>query len=469
MDVPQCRGCRERDAVIGTLLERVVALETEVRELKARLAQHASNSSMPPSANPPGAPAPVLKKPTGRRPGGQPGHRGQTRVRLPPQRLQQVVPFVPPRCARCQAPLPIEAGPDDPEPTWHQVAELPEQVASVTEYQGHARTCPSCGHVTRAPIPAALRATAIGPRLAAALSYLRGCPHVSQRGVEEIVETIFGVPVALGTISHLEQEMSQALACAYEATSVAVQAAPVKHVDETGWKRAGKPCWLWAAATQAMARFVIHGRRSVEGLRALVGQALAGILCSDRWAAYQHWATRRRQVCWAHLKRDFQRCVDRGGPAARIGRDGLSAVAYVFEGWYAFRGGGLSRAGMRKELVPIRRELRGVLERGCGCADRKVARFCRNVLAVESALWTFTRVEGVEPTNNLAERVLRSAVLWRKRAFGCHSEAGCRFVERMLTVVQTLRLQRREVVDYLHRALVAHRTGLPPPQLLSEA
>jgi transposase len=167
-----------------------------------------------------------------------------------------------------------------------------------------------------------------------------------------------------------------------------------------------------------------------------------------------------------HLKRDFQKCVDRG--AAAVGELGLSAVSLVFDAWHLFRGGGLSRAGLQKELAPIRRELRNVLEEGRGCADAKVATFCANLLAVYPALWTFSKFQGVEPTNNHAERVLRSAVLWRKNAFGCHSARGCRFVERMLTVVQTLRLQKRQVLDYLHRALLAHRTGQPPPKLVLE-
>ncbi len=114
-----------------------------------------------------------------------------------------------------------------------------------------------------------------------------------------------------------------------------------------------------------------------------------------------------------------------------------------------------------------RTPLHEALERGRGCADAKSATFCTNLLALEPALWTFAQVEGVEPTNNHAERLLRSGVPWRKNAFGCHSEAGCRFVEQMLTVVQTLRLQKRPVLDYLYQALVAHRSGLPAPALVN--
>jgi transposase len=302
--------------------------------------------------------------------------------------------------------------------------------------------------------------------LAAALAYLSGCHHLSKRGVQEVVAGLFGLAVGLGTVTQVEQEMSHALAPAHAEARQAVQAAASKHVDETGWKRAGQRCWLWTAATTTVAYFLIQARRGWDALKALVGDTVAGIVHSDRWSAYNRIPVGQRQLCWAHLKRDFQQCVDRGGPATAIGHDGLTVVAVVFEAWYAFRGGGIDRAGLQAELAPIRVALGAVLADGCGCADAKVATFCHNLLGLEPALWTFVAIEGVEPTNNHAERVLRRGVLWRKRAFGCHSEAGCRFVERILTVVQTLRLQQRDVLDYLHQALRAHRTGLPIPKLL---
>ncbi len=173
-----------------------------------------------------------------------------------------------------------------------------------------------------------------------------------------------------------------------------------------------------------------------------------------------------RQICWAHLKRDFQKCVDRGGPAAVIGQEGLKIVGKVFKAWHLFRGGGLSRAQLQKRLDPIARHLRKVLDAGCKCADSKAANFCHILVALEPALWRFVVTEGVEPTNNHAERILRRGVLWRKISFGCHSAAGCRFVERMLTVTQTLRLQNRNILHFLIEAVHNHRTSLPIPSLL---
>jgi transposase len=449
------------------LRRRVAELEAIVRDLQAQLRRHAGNSSVPPSANPPAAPKPVVKEPTGRSPGGQPGHAPCVRVRLAADRVQQVIHHLPRVCRRCGHDLPAEPGPHDPPPTWHQVAELPAIAAVVTEHQGPTRTCPHCGTRTHAPIPAEVRAHVCGPRLAAAIAHLSGARHDSKRGVEETVEALFGVPVALGTVAAIEQETSAALAAAHAEAVAAVRAAPVKNVDETGWKTFGRLCWLWAAVTDTVACFRIHAGRGWDGLRALLGDAPAGVVGSDRWAAYNRPAVRDRQVCWAHLKRDFRAMVDRGGPAKAVGNELLCFVEDLFLCWHRIRDGTWARATLQRNIAELRPAVREALERGtvCGCAKTEVV--CTNLLALEPALWTFARVEGVEPTNNAAERAVRPAALWRRRSFGCHSDGGCRFVERMLTAVQTLRRQGRPVFDYLAEAIAAHRRGQPTPHLLT--
>ena len=460
MGKPDCPDCQ-------ALLQVIAHLQARVRDLEARLNNNACNSSLPPSANPLGAPKPVVKKKSRRRPGGQPGHPPRLKQLLPPERVQKAIPFVPRRCRRCRAALPAEAGPADPPPTRHQVIDLPPVVARVTEYQGHARTCPGCGTLTHEPIPRALLAHSVGPRLTASLSYLTGCHGVSKRGVEEIAADLFDAPIALGTVANLEQEVSAALAAPHQEAVAAVQAAAVKHADETSWKVRGRLCWLWGAAAANVALFVIHAKRSALGLAALLGTTIQGILCSDRWGVYAQVPAARRQVCWAHLKRDSQKVVDGGGPSVWVGRRGLRLVKKVFAAWHAFVAGQVTRAQLQAQLDPLADRMSRVLLEGAICGDDpRVAAFCEKVLALEPALWTFTRVEGVEPTNNFRERLLRRAVLWRKRSFGCWSVAGCRFVQRILTVVQTRRLQGRSVLDYLHDALRAHRASQPCPKLL---
>jgi transposase len=385
---------------------------------------------------------------------------------LPADRVDSIVTYIPSACSGCHGPLPVEAGPDDPEPSWHQVAELPRLAAVVTEHQAHARTCPGCGQLNRATIPAGVRAHVIGPRLAAMMSYLSGRFHLSKRSVRELVEAAYEIPVSLGTVAALEQQTGVALIPAHHQARDAVRQAPVKNADETGWKQAGARRWLWTAATATVAYFVIHVRRGACGLKALLGEAITGVVISDRWWGYNGLPLEQRQVCWAHLKRDFRKCLERGGPGKAIGEVGLMVVEDVFTLWWEYREGLIDRPSLGAQLEPVIEELRVALERGSGCADGKVMAFCDNLLVLYPALWLFAGVEGVEPTNNHAERILRMGVLWRKNAFGCHSESGCRFVERMLTVVQTLRLQKRSVLDFLEESVIAHRSGTPTPALV---
>ncbi len=454
---PQCPGCRERDARIAALEERVAALEGRLNDLtKPRLPPR------PGAALTKGPP----KKSTGKKPGGQPGHPPHLKQLLPADRVNHTVSYVPKECAHCHQPLPKQAGEQDPPPVRHQVAELPELAAQITEYQGHARTCRCCGKVTRATIADEIRAHSVGPRLTAALSYFAGCHGVSKRGVEEISAAMFRAPIALGTIANLEQEMSAALAPAHQQAVAAVRQAPVKYVDETGWKQAGRKRWLWAAATTTVAVFIIDVFRNVTALRKLLGPTLSGILCSDRWRAYDHVELLQRQVCWAHLKRNWEAMLERGGKAKIVAERSLTVQQRVFELWHLFRGGGCSRSQLDEEMAPLMLDLLAVLHAGLRSRDRKTKRFCARLLSVYPALWTFVVIDGVEPTNNHVERVQRRAVVWRRRSFGCQSAAGCRFVERILTVVQTLRLQGRSVLQFLHEAIDAHRSGSLGPALV---
>ncbi len=290
------------------------------------------------------------------------------------------------------------AGPDDPEPRWHQCVEVPEIVVQVLEHLAHGRRC-RCGHVTWANLPEAIQQRVCGPRLSATLSFLSGVLHASKRRIEEFAETVLRVPLALGTISNLEQEMSAALAAAHAEAQGAVQQASAKHVDETGWKQAGAKCWLWGAATALVACFVIAPSRGAAGLAALLGKKIKGIISSDRWSVYGQLKLGLRQFCWAHLKRDFQKLVDRGGAARPYGERGLAVVQILFHEWHLFRGGG-SRTALRQELEPLRAAMRSWLEDGARCRDAKAAALCGNLLDAEPALWTFLYKDGVEPTNN---------------------------------------------------------------------
>ncbi len=463
METVACPGCRERDQRIAALEKRVAELEDQLRQF---LGRNASNSSIPPSANPPGAPRPTAKPKSGRKPGGQKGHPPQPRPRLPEDRVDTVKHLRPTACGHCHAPLPAAAGPNDPPPVWHQVLELPPVLVHVTEYQGHARTCRGCGHVTRASIPAAIRAHGLGPRLTATLSALTGTFHVSNRDARAIAATIFGAPLAVGTVAAAEREMRAALDGPYAEAQDACQGAAVNHVDETSWKLGKQLIWLWTAVSRVCTFFLIHPRRSAAALAAVFRTAFAGITISDRWVVYNRVPVYQRQLCWAHLIRDFQAVYETRGAGREIGGALLCFAEDVFTFWYRVRDGTLKRSSFKQYISEQRPWLRDRLARGAACGCAKTAALCGNLLKLEPALWTFARVEGVEPTNNAAERALRKAVLWRKRSFGCKSEAGCRFVERMLTVGKTLQQHRRPVLTYLVDCIVAARQGRPAPKLL---
>jgi transposase len=459
MAEPGCPRCQE-------LERRVEELERQIRELVAKLNTNSTNSSTPPSANPLNAPKPVKKTKSKRKRGGQPNHRPHLKKLFPSEQVTRIKPIVPKVCEECQAELPREAGPSDPEPKRFQTIELPPITLDVTEHQAHGRICPCCGHLTQATIPAETRAHSVGPRLTATLSYLTGCHGLSKRAVEEIAENVLGAPIALGTVANLEREVSAALQPAHEEALEAVRQAEVKFADETSWKLWGKLCWLWTAATMNVAAFVIHGKRGAVGLKALLGEEISGFLHSDRWHVYQIVPSSRRQICWAHLKRDFRKILERGGPSIFVGRRGLRLVREVFAAWHAFQEGTITRRTLQKRIEPLQRRMgRTLVEGGLG-DDPRVATFCQNILELEDALWTFTRRDHVEPTNNFMERLLRPAVLWRRRSFGCNSETGCRFVERILTVVQTCRLRGRNTLEYIYQAVSNHRQGAACPTLL---
>ncbi len=461
MEVPECPGCRVLLARLAEAEAKILALEAQVRDLLDKLKPPPS-----PRVIVPQPPAPA-KKPTGRKRGGQPGHPPAMKTMVGPERVDRVVAYVPERCSHCATKLPRQAGPADPEPTRHQVAELPPMAAEITEHQGHARTCPRCGVVTREPIPAEVRRHSVGERLTAALSYLTGVHGVSKRGVEEMAEHLFDVSIALGTVANREQEMSAALVPAHEEARRAIAAAAVKNVDETGWKEAGKKRWLWVAATRKAVYFLIHPCRNLSALKRVVGETMRGILTSDRWCVYDEWPKKKRQVCWAHVKRNWEKQAERGqATATRLAAWWLDAQRRVFELWHRFRRRTCTRMDLDGPIASLMIEMHEILRKGRVSRDRVLARFCTRLRQVYADLWTFVEKPGVEPTNNRAERVLRRAVLWRRRSFGCHSASGCRFVERILTVVQTLRQQGRSVLDFLTDAITAHRAGTPTPRLL---
>ena len=418
---------------------------------------------MPPSANPPWAPRPVSRKPSGRKPGGQPGHEGHHRELLPLDQVDEVVKHKPMRCRHCGAKF--AEGVSGELVGRHQVSELPRRAVKVTEHQAMACTCQRCGMTTRQPIPQELTRSVLGDRLSATVAFVSSRVHGSRRAVEELLEEVLGAPLALGTVMAREREMTQALSEPYRQAKEAIQKASAKNVDETGWRRAGK--FLWVAATRSLAVFHLDPCRNRDAMHELLGRKIKGTICTDRFGVYEKIPLARRGLCWSHLKRDFKDLAEQKGPAQRIGDAGLAVCARVFDLWQQFRERKISRWALAGLLMPVRRKMNRLLKQGIRSPAQRAARFCRELLRLEPALWTFGKVKGIEPTNNHAERMLRPAVMWRKQSLGSHSLGGCRFVERIMTALQTLRLRGQSVMDYLEQAIHALRCGVSPPPLLA--
>lgn len=446
------------------LLLRVQELEAELATLRERVNRNSRNSSQPPSSDGPNVP-PQPRKPAKngkRRRGGQPGHPGTTRKLVPPEQVKDSYDIKPQSCRQCGHTLEGQ----DPEPQRHQVTEIPPVVAEIIEYRLHRLTCPDCGSETCAELPPGVPQGAFGPRLQAMASLLSGRYHLSKRDIEEIMDDFFQADISVGAVCALEQRTSAAVCGPVAEAREYVKEQPVVHMDETGWREAHEKAWLWVAATSWVTVFLIRCSRGGKVAREMLGETFSGILNSDRWSAYNWRPAASRQLCWAHLLRDFQAFVERGGESERIGTAILAQSDQMFDWWHRIRDGTMPRATFQANMASVQLEVGALLRQGTTCAHDKTAGTCRDILKREVALWTFVDVEGVEPTNNLGERQVRPGVIWRKMSFGTQSEAGSRFAERMMTVVSTLKQQQRNALDYLTEACDAANWGRPAPSLL---
>jgi transposase len=461
-------------AYLEALEALVVAHETRIAALEAGLRQDSSTSSRPPSSDPPktqaqrrAPPPPAKRDGEPRQRGGQAGHPGHHRELLGEERVDRVVAVTPDACRGCGAGLPQEAGPCDPADERVQVVELPPVRAEVTEYRLAARQCRSCGTTTRAGRPAEAGVGSFGPRLHGVATLLVGRYRLSRREAVACLAELGEVELSVGALARLEQTTSAALAPVVDAVAAAVQQAPVANLDETGWWQGQTRSWLWTMVTETLTLFRLDPSRSKAVAQSLLGPDWTGIVGSDRYSAYRYLPLEQRQLCWAHLIREFRKIAAYNHHQRPFGERLLEITTRIFAAWYRFRTGTSDRSTLLLEVAPLQQELRQALEAGLAPPHAVVAgALCGNLLDSWPALWTFTRVDGVEPTNNAAERALRPAVLWRKGSFGTQSDAGSRFVERIMTVAATCKQQGRSLLDFLVSAVTAARLGLPPPSLL---
>jgi transposase len=438
---------------------RLQALQKQVDDLHHRLDQSSTNSSRPPSSDPPHVKRPPPRPTSGRKRCGQPGHKRQQRPLVPPEQVKQVIPLKPTACRKCGHDLQGE----DPQPRQHQAAEIPPFRPEVTEYRLHRLTCTQCGTRASASLPDGVPAGAFGPRLQAVLAVLAGGYRLGKRPIRQLAQDFFGLSISTGMVAKLEQSTSAALESPMAELEEYVRT-QTANVDETSWREAGRRAWLWVVVTPLVTIFHVAATRCGKVAKHLLGSAHGQVVTSDRWKAYN--CFRRRQLCWAHLRRDFQAMIGRQNGGASVGKRLIELSDRMFGWWHRVRDGTLCRSSFQVYVSGLRAKVFDALRDGATCGCPKAAATCRELIAHEQKLWAFVWREGVEPTNNAAERALRHAVLWRKGSGGTDSSRGSRFVERVSSVRETCRQQGRDLLGYLTACCQAHLEDKDAPCLL---
>lgn len=460
-----------REEVIATLLQmdarirELEKIEQRVGELEqrvARLTRNSTNSSKPPSSDPPSLKKPGTgKKPGKRKQGGQPGHKGKKRELLPASEMDVIHDVFPQECEQCRKPLSQSVLDPTRQPLRHQVVELPPIVPLKTEYRLHSLLC-SCGRHTVANLPKDVAGSSFGPRVHAAIAYLTAVHRVSRRGISEIMATFFGIKISTGAVCEANNRVSEACVPMVGAIKRYLRSATVLNIDETGWKNKGARRYLWCFVAPLAVLFHVSESRGAKVLKEILGESFAGIIGSDDHSAYNCYHKHGlRQLCWAHLIRKLKALRDdRSSPHAYcFARNMLKEVGTIFACWHAFQNSGGSRDQLWLDTQPMRDRMHDYCEMFLGSTDPLVTTRAKRTLANWEHLFTFLQYEGVEPTNNIAERAIRPSVQWRKLCFGSQSDTGERFTERMLSVIATCRLHRINPFDFLTKAVSAAFSG----------
>lgn len=450
-------------AEVTTLQSTVTTLHAKIQELEDRLNRNSSNSSLPPSANPPGAPKHAPKKPTGRKRGGQPGHKGHHRAMADPDETR---PHRPECCRHCQGAFngtEAEVG----KRVRHQVAEIPPVRPFVTEHQLLAVQCTSCGQVSRAALPEGVPTGQFGPRLVALAALLSGRYRISRRELTSLFQEGFGLKLSVGSAQALCERAAEALEKPYEEIAKEVLAQPVIHADETSHPHQGKKHWLWMVASKWGAVFRIDRGRGREARNAILPDDYGGTVVSDRWHVYD--AFERRQLCHAHLLRNWRAVSERKHPSAKVvGEWGIAETLRLLELHRLFREGELTREGLVLRMRVVKARYARLLNMAEDSGDKKAMAMAKGLNEKWAYLWTCVTTEDVDPTNNRGEREIRPAVIWRKSSLGTQSDEGQRFVERILSVSATAKTLGVSIFVFLIEACEAMFKMQPAPSIYAQ-
>ncbi len=474
-----------REGCVAFLLEltsaydaQIAGLEERLRRLEVQARQDSRTSSKPPSQDPPKsrqqrraearlkAKELLAKEGAKREAGAQEGHAGTGRRLAPEDQVDEIVAHYPQECRGCGHEFTLDERSPGGRFGRHQVAELPPISVVLVEHRTHRLHCPECGTRTTAALPAGVGDSAFGPRLRAAIVTLTARNRISRRGIAELAGELFGARLSTGSVDAICQHASTALADGHEALRDWILTQHAVHVDETGWRTAGDSRALWGMCTPDASIFQVAEHCNREQFDQLIA-GYDGIVVSDRWPGYQHLDPNRRQVCWSHLQRDFRRHSEGLAEQKIFGEQGLLLTGRVFKAWRAFQHEHQDPERLATEIEPVQTELQELLTH----AGRKSPRtrlhrvFANNLLKIWPALWTFVTIDGVQPTNNPAERALRGPVIHRKLSHGTRSQNGERFAERALSAAATCRQQHRSLFEFLAELITAHNRGDPLPAL----
>jgi hypothetical protein len=466
----------EQQKQIADADKQIADAEKQIADLERQLAlrkQNSTNSSKPPSSDGlAGEPRERgRRKKSRRKVGGQPGHRGAHRPLVPIAKVDEIRPILPEQCQHCGHTLPthIEQVQTTGEAQRHQVTELPPIQARTIEYQCHRVICPECGKGTRAAVPEEARGH-FGPQLTALIAYLTVVCRMPRRVVEALLGQVLGIDISLGSTQKCWEEASQAVAAPCQELEQQLKDEPVLNIDETGWRTNGAKRFLWAFVAARYVVYTVAATRGSAVLTRLLGAVFQGILCSDRFSAYLKYHSGKAQFCWAHLKRNLLGIVEftKSSAVERFCRDGLAQHARLFRLWHKFRGGQIDRNQLLLRSLPIQKKIFALAERHLDSPHREVRNLATALFEHNHRLFTFLEHDGVEPTNNSAERALRTGVQWRKICFGNRSAKGELATSRLLTVAETCDLQRLNILAYLSTAIACHRSRRLTASLLTD-
>ena len=450
----------DKDTYIKQLETENAELKKRIEELERLLGINSKNSSKPPSSDPPGMSVALLKR-RRKKCGARKGHQPHLRELLSQEFVNKHFHLKPEMCTCGSTNLEETSE----EPLRHQVVDIPPIKPEVTEYVQHISRCRDCGELVYRPLPDDIKRRHFGAGVLAMVAILTGRLNTSKRKALAMMNEVFSIPMSLGGLSNCEGQVTDILEQPYDEAAEHVREQDIGHADETGWPRGNKQKgWLWTFCCVTAAVFMVHANRSQKAARKLMGD-FKGKLVTDRYGAYNFYQL-IRQICWAHLKRDFKAVSESKGELGKIGYELYGLTKKILKLRKRVRDGTLQWETFQRRMPELQKRVESLLKNGAGF-NGKLGGKCRKILKHKKYLWTFVRDQRVEPSNNFAERIVRQGVLWRKSSFGTQSERGARYVERVLTVCATCQLQGRSVIEYLREACGCHFKGIPVPLLIN--